>query len=87
MVEFCVFEMTSHDAIIGLPTILQYFHILFKGMIDASIRLIENHFPVTPLPWLKDGEEEDNLLPFQQHSQLFDKQLMLLYDIEEIIKN
>jgi hypothetical protein len=57
VVDFCVFDMSSNDAIIGLPTILTQFSMLFKGMIDHAVDALNSETNLSVLvetsPWTK----------------------------------
>lgn len=42
VLEFCVFDTSGNDIIIGLPSIIQHFSCLFKHMIDRAVSLYVN---------------------------------------------
>ena len=73
VIDFCVFDMSSNDAIIGLPSIIMHFNVLFKDMIDQGVRSLHpepNLFSVdtTVYPWTKPialeaPEDVDTAIP------------------------
>jgi len=62
VIDFCVFDMSTNDAIIGLPSILMHFHVLFKDMIDSAVIDLDNQSSLSLLdgiyPWTKPVDLE-----------------------------
>lgn len=65
-IDFCIFDTSGNDMIIGLPSIIKDFHILFKSMIDIAVDAcinVSNPSATSTLnhltsPWTKPIEEE-----------------------------
>jgi hypothetical protein len=65
-IDFCIFDTSGNDMIIGLPSIIKDFHVLFKSMIDDAVdACINNSTPPTnpslnniSSPWTKPIEED-----------------------------
>lgn len=62
VIDFCVFDMNTNDAIIGLPSILMHFHVLFKDMIDSAVIDLDHQTSLSHVdgvyPWTKPVDLE-----------------------------